>query len=564
MLGGRYLLGRRLEVGSQTSTWQARDQTLDRQVHLRAVENDHPHAEAVLDAARRACAVEDPRLVRVLDVGRDADTTYIVGEWLPTPCLADQLAAGPLPAEVARTIVGEAALALETARHRGLHHLRLTPESVHLLDDGTVRVTNLATAAALDGMDPQDGDAATQHDTHDLVAVCYAALTGTWPLATASALPPAPRVGCRPVPPAQLVGGIPADLDALCTQAFSGLGPPRTPGELASQIAPWGNERVDLTPGAFPHEPAPAQTAVLAPVTAPLGVSPSRGARRRPAATNGRPPFDQNVEHIDQDSINHDRIDEHSYQPSPQPSYQQAEPQAARTSVLQALGVELPDTEGRVDRKSGTRAQSRTVLLLVVGFVAVFLLLAYCGLRGLSGGGHTPVTKPSRGTTASPSPSSTEPASPSPSTVTPTPTAAAVTVVSGRGFDPEGDGSEKDRDAAKAFDGDPATSWTSQTYRSVEFGGLKKGVGVLLDLGGPHRVTQVRLALPAGPQTVQLRTADGDKLGATVLASASDASGMVTLQLKEPIQASQLVVWFTRPAAADGGYRASVSEVAVS
>ena len=53
-------------------------------------------------------------------------------------------------------MVGESALALEAARHRGLHHLRLTPSRVHLLDDGTVKVTELATAAALDGAEVAD------------------------------------------------------------------------------------------------------------------------------------------------------------------------------------------------------------------------------------------------------------------------------------------------------------------------------------------------------------------------------------------------------------------------
>ena len=81
----------------------------------------------------------------------------------------------------------------------------------------------------------------------------------------------------------------------------------------------------------------------------------------------------------------------------------------------------------------------------------------------------------------------------------------------------------------KATDGDPSTSWTTDTYKSAEFGGLKKGVGLLLDLGGEHDVSSVQVKLGADGGAVELRDVDGDKLG-KVLATADDASGTVTLE----------------------------------
>ena len=52
-------------------------------------------------------------------------------------------------------------------------------------------------------------------------------------------------------------------------------------------------------------------------------------------------------------------------------------------------------------------------------------------------------------------------------------------------FDPEGDGEpENDSDVPLAFDGDPSTAWSTLEYRgSPDFGNLKDGVGLLLDLG---------------------------------------------------------------------------------
>lgn len=63
-------------------------------------------------------------------------------------------------------------------------------------------------------------------------------------------------------------------------------------------------------------------------------------------------------------------------------------------------------------------------------------------------------------------------------------------------FDPEGDnGSEHPDEAALATDGDRATFWTTESYRQANVGG-KAGVGLILELSGPSRVTSVDLASP--------------------------------------------------------------------
>ena len=60
-------------------------------------------------------------------------------------------------------------------------------------------------------------------------------------------------------------------------------------------------------------------------------------------------------------------------------------------------------------------------------------------------------------------------------------------------FDPGGDGEpENPDDVPLAFDGDPATAWSTLEYRgSPAFGNLKDGVGLLLDLGGAQEVAGV-------------------------------------------------------------------------
>jgi len=59
--------------------------------------------------------------------------------------------------------------------------------------------------------------------------------------------------------------------------------------------------------------------------------------------------------------------------------------------------------------------------------------------------------------------------------------AAAVDLRALRDWDPEGDGSEHPERVAQATDGNPTTSWTTETYGN--FDELKDGVGIVLDAG---------------------------------------------------------------------------------
>src|SRR6478609_5986668 len=240
-LGGRYALRTRLSHRSDLEHWSAHDTTLERDVAVTVFDDDHPHAAAVLDAARRAAGVEDSRLVRILDVGTASGVSWIIEESLATAeSLATLLQQGPLPAEEARRIAGEAASALEKARQRGLHHLRLTPHAVLRTQDGTVKVTGTAIAAGIDGYEEPDDVAATRADTVALVALAYAALTGRWPLsAVVHGVEPAPRVVGGVAAPSEIAAGVPSDLDALCRLTLNDDAGPLTPGDFATQIAPW-------------------------------------------------------------------------------------------------------------------------------------------------------------------------------------------------------------------------------------------------------------------------------------------------------------------------------------
>jgi serine/threonine-protein kinase len=132
--------------------------------------------------------------------------------------------------------------------------------------------------------------------------------------------------------------------------------------------------------------------------------------------------------------------------------------------------------------------------------------------------------------------------------------------------DPEGDGQENPELAGLAIDADPGSSWQTERYNSPELGGLKSGVGLLLDLGRPREVGAVRLLTTLPDWRFELRGsnhpssfsrfADGD--GETSFVADEDTTVEV-----EPLRVRYLLVWITSLPPADGGYRADIARVQV-
>lgn len=236
----RYVTVRALSEHGDAEVWSAQDNVRDQLVTLVVLPLSTPTALAVLDAASRSAGVDNPRLARVLDVGRDLDHGYFVEESLDGAVSMTQLASGiGMAAEEVRRLTGEVALALDAAQRRGLHHLGLTPDNVLRMPDGSVKLTGLATQAALAGQDHVGGKRALRRDARGLVALAYAGLTGRWPLGGDVGLPPAPKVVGGVPRPSEIAVGVPADLDAICQLTLNQNLGPVSPGDYAAQIAPW-------------------------------------------------------------------------------------------------------------------------------------------------------------------------------------------------------------------------------------------------------------------------------------------------------------------------------------
>ena len=613
VLGGRYALHSRLTQRPGLEHWSAHDATLRREVALTIVGAENPNQAGVLDAARRAAGVEDARLVRILDVGTQNDNSFIVEEATTgSESLATILLHGPLPAEEARRVAGETAKALETAGQRGLHHLRLTPHDILIAPDGAIRVSGVAIAAAIDGTDEQEPDAATasRRDAVCLVAIVYAALTCQWPLdEEVSGVEPAPRMIEGVVAPSEIAAGVPGDLDALCHMTLNKASGPLTPRDFASRIAPWPHDRVhraEVDPTVVLHLPISDDVYDGAPVIA-------RGAERAVAISSNDVPAE--------DLSGGPTEVFWPSEPSPQPDGMESTttPSVGDKAMVggattgKTLGTALAGAGSAAGVLSGklsafargagesvapadskhpregtgpsdellsnfsdvepplpllpastallpSRGQSKIVILVVAAFVAIALFFGYHGLFGASGM-STPTSRRTATVTA---PAVTVPASPAPRAGASA--TGQIAILSATGFDPQGDQRENNSQAAKVYDGDPVTTWSSELYATPQFGGLKKGVGLLLDLGQPTSVHTATIDLANGPLDVTVYAATSPNIqGAAVIGTGSAANGRIQFKASTVIPESRyVIVWFTSLAPLGGQFGASVSEIALN
>src|SRR3954471_14296575 len=159
MLDGRYRLDQvradhQISAGCRSVLWRAIDDGLGRFVAVSLiVDADTGRRRRIVDAATRASTIADARFVRVYDVGELERATgpavWVAYEWLDAPTLTAVVRDEPLAAPVATGLARQCAEALAAAGDAGGHHGRLHPDQIHLPPAGTVRISGLATTAAV-------------------------------------------------------------------------------------------------------------------------------------------------------------------------------------------------------------------------------------------------------------------------------------------------------------------------------------------------------------------------------------------------------------------------------
>jgi serine/threonine protein kinase len=533
-LAGRYLLVDQAIGGTDWTYWKAIDEILARSVTVLTFAAGFDRVAEVVTAARAASRLNDPRFSQVFDVEDAHDSAYVVLEWVASESLLDMLSDGPLDPPRAVSLLSEAAQALAAAHAMGLAHLHLDAACVHWTPRGGIKITGLGIAAALAGSAQASADGAEDPelaDTRGLARLLYAALTGYWPepagyprasgpdqaLAPGpdrgpAALPPAPLADGMPCTPRQVSADVPTNIDALTCQAL--FQRPSRHGPALSTPAKFADALASVAP------PAPLPVPVHA--TEPI----------RPVAPGRRP----------------------SYHPSgPTSAYPASDP--ARTT--------LDEDAYRRPRQPGRPPPTRAILAVVIGVILVAAGVVGWSLSHRASHSGSPQASGQSSSSSSSSPSSSVAA------------ANVLRPVSANSFDPLGTSGNENGDEAKyAIDNNPSTFWHTDFYLDYpNFGNLKAGTGLILDMGGPVRLSQVVVQFGSSCCAhVQIEIGNNNSPVASTLAtftqvqSSTNAVGSTTFDVTSRATGRYVLIWITylpRLAGTSNEYEAMIYNVVV-
>lgn len=564
-LAGRYRLDDLLSESGGARFWRGTDAVLGRSVAVNTVPSDDPRAEPLIAAARASATVTEAHLLRVLDCDAGNDITWVVNEWGWGTSLDVMLQHGPLPPSRAAWLAREVAESVAAAHAVGVAHGRLTPESVLVTDAGAVKLIGFVVSAAIEGGSADETSLrerresaldAREADVIDLAAILYAALTARWPGIAPSSVPRAPTDHGGPLRPRQVRAGVPRMLDAICSrvlrkEAHGHAAPIETAQEILAALT---DQVGDPLAGA----PADAES---------MHTEPTVSIRR-----------EQLPEHLNADDLEATQValrfssaavetesaplppfEEHPERPLFADTPRRVTPAAAAAADRAAWSPGAPPPGTSADRPvTDGRHPVRTMLIAVgVVLLLVALVVAFQIGRGPDAeksAAHAPDQS------ASTAPASTE-----------------LRAVSVRDFDPEGrnargkpDPRENPGEVSRAVDDNPDTGWTTLTYASADLGGLKSGVGLLLDLGADKPVKVIRLAIKGTPTSIEAYVAPpGDDAPPTSLSGLSKAGGITadqreaTLRLDSPVTTRFVVVWLTQLPAYRKGFRGEIDRVTV-
>jgi hypothetical protein len=504
-LAGRYRLVDQVAAGNGWTLWKAIDETLARPVSVLTFAPGFPRIRQVMTAARAASRLSDPRMAQVFDVEDAGGQPYIVLEWVSGDSLSDLLDGGPLDPAVACSLVCDVARAIHGAHALGQAHLRLTPDALRWTRGSGIKITGLGLDAALAG-DGLTGPAAYDPAMTDTIAIAgllYAALTGYWPGEEPTRLPAAPLSDGIVCTPRQVSADVSSALDSVIIRALlqrpTRQGPPiQSPGEFAdalSMVAP---------PAPLP-EPAPPAS------SAPAGYGGYGGYGPGPDPNNP------------------------STWALPDHGPSGTAPYAQPSSSFPATGYGGTPYPGR-QRDGGS---SRIVLAVVIVAVLAAVAIAVWAVGFRKSG------TPTAG-------SSTQP----PNSTSASAAGTVLTPVSDSTFNiygkPPGN-TENQSTATLAVDGSTSTAWTTSYYFDhPNFGGLKSGTGLLLDMGKEVRLSQVEVLFGAqGATTAQVYLGNSAAMspsaltGFTLVSPAASATGDHKFAVSSQATGRYVLIWLT-------------------
>ena len=242
--------------------WKAHDTELDRAVAIKIPRRGQlspAELEAFVREARMAAQLHHPNIVSVHEVGREAETIFIVSDLVRGVSLTDWLSGGPHSLKTIAEICRIAAEALHHAHQHGVIHRDLKPSNIlmdeveqpHIMDFGLAKREVGEITMTMDGqilgtpayMSPEQAGGKSRWidrrtDIYSMGVVLFRMLTGELPFRGNSQMQIHQRLTQEPPDPRTLNRFISSDLATICLKCLE-LDPNRrfaTARELADEL----------------------------------------------------------------------------------------------------------------------------------------------------------------------------------------------------------------------------------------------------------------------------------------------------------------------------------------
>ena len=557
--------------------WRAKDRVLNRDVAIRVHTPAGAAAHDWISRALTAGGLATPALAMVYDASEGTGdpqspggAAYVVNEWIEGETLTERLSRGPIPDRELRTVLRRLADGVAEAHRVGLPVGGLTPDNVVLRPNGLVGLRAVPAATGT-----------VEGDIEALGSLLEIGLTGLvsgaadHPLSGPADLVALVRRTHSPEP-GQGLSSAAAMAALLAERPRTGPNAVQSSGHdtdvrrrrlrdrrtIASAAEAEADEAVaERAPVGATLPPVPAVRPITAEgsgiAPAALGgdtiaagsVAPHFGAyagrHSGPAtspATAAGPPAGPGADEAEDDSI-------FAVLPDIGPD----ETFSGRGYDADLAADEAP-AEEKVARHRAVVAGFWVLALAVVAVIAWYVGSSLMSVAGSVGGNHgsTPPVPGSTGNSAASAP----PAA-----------GAPLKIVSASVFDPQGDGSpDNPGQVPLAYDGNPSTAWRTVNYRgSAHFGNLKKGEGLLFDLGSEQKIASVTVTSIQPGATVEART--GSDPRGSLDSFATDAGGTVQgatdLHFTQAVSSRYVLVWITGLVPNNGSFSADIAEVAI-
>lgn len=243
MLNNRYLVGDRVGIGGMAEVYQGQDTVLGRTVAIKIMlpqyAEDSTFVARFKQEAAAAANLQSPYIVNVYDWGQDADTSFIVMEFIHGSDLKTAIQQrGAINQRKVAEIGSQVCQALSVAHGLDIIHRDIKPQNIMVQPDGNVKVMDFGIARAKNSVNTktsavlgtahyispeqaQGKELSPASDIYSLGIVLYEAATGQLPFDGPDAVSVAlKQVKEQPVLPHEINPAIDPNLEAIICKAM--------------------------------------------------------------------------------------------------------------------------------------------------------------------------------------------------------------------------------------------------------------------------------------------------------------------------------------------------------